>query len=172
MNAIAPVLSPEISLGREALDEADGDRERAVRKLVDRLMADDGLRREHLHAMVKIWADQTVARALKGYRTRIYEIASGNRFVDALKNAAHNEAIRLMDAPLFGGKPLGMATSAEVRDSANQYIAHAKTMGVRGRWQIAVAEEAEKNASGGEKSIREILSEKTLQSLWEQANAK
>ncbi len=163
------------SLALDALNRMGGDSALAINMLADRLLADPELIEANLAAMAKSWAREQVGAALTEWRAQIIRQASGivprpPAYAGQLAAAMVAEHSRMMDFPLYGGKRLGDATIAEVRESAASYAAISRDTGRKARWQAMIAEAAA--ATGDELApIQSILSEATLVNLWGEADA-
>lgn len=156
-----------------ALDDSDGNIIEAADALADKLIQTPALVKEHLRDWARSWAYHRITDILAIRRKSIVRGLAGPTpaagFQNALGAAVQSEFDRLMDMPLFGGKRLGDATAAEVRESAERYDTKAKDMARKARWQIAVAEAVESGSNGEDATVRGTLAEATLIRLWEEA---
>ena len=167
-----------IELARDAIEKEGGDRERATASLAARLRSDEVLREDFLEAMIRHWVLMIIGQVNAQARTAIAAMANGegspSRMGSALREVANNAAVRLMDFPIFGGRPMSTATVAQVRASAERYLEESRSMSRLGRWQQAVAnaaaDEATLNGLPLDAPLMKVLDEETLQRLWDETH--
>lgn len=173
---VIPIAAPaeaELSptdLAREALAEANNLSNDAVAIMVKRVLEDETFFAQYREAMVGEWCRRRVEIVLKDNRR---DAVNGVVRVDGqiFRDAAQANATRLMEMPIWGGKPIGEATADEIYESADLHDKTARTHTQQAEWQAAVAKALEKNGNPGDK-CRDCLSETTLAALWEEtANA-
>lgn len=160
----------EIRIEQIALDDAGGDPDKAVELLTERILEQPEIVQAHLPEWAKAWAYHKVRMLLGQRRVSILAAVGGGNsgtFADHLATAIKNEADRLMDLPIFGGKRLADATAEEVRESARRYAALASDNARKARFYDLVADAAEKKGGG---VIGKVLNENGLTSLWEKAD--
>jgi hypothetical protein len=163
-------ISPEetfTGLARAALEEASGVVEDATRILIDRVLADDAFLSLHIERIIQQWALNWVGRIRASQRSKVVRSVEIDGTV--FREAARANTARLMDMPLWGGKPIGEATADEIYASADEHDKVARTHTQKAAWEAAVAKVLEKNGHPGDK-CRDCLTETTLATLWEEAS--
>jgi hypothetical protein len=167
-----PVPVEHVSIQQQALDDAGGDMSLAVEMLSERLLADRTLCNSMLPQLVHCWASDAIRDLLQKQRRSVIRAIDGSgssaAFGAALGQAMRNEATRLMDMPIFGGKRLADATPEELRESARRYDLVATDARRKARFHQLVADAAAKKGDG---PIGKTLTERTLITLWEKSDA-
>ena len=168
VTALARVVDAEpktsIVSASDALDNTDGDMHLATELLAEQVLAQPKLVKEMLPAWAKAWAFGQVATEVSNRRRAIARANGPKVDGSTFRAAVEANHSRLMEMPIFGGKPIGGATPTEVFASAERYESLAKDSGHKARWQRAVAE-----AAGNAETIAQALSEARLAVLWEEA---
>ncbi|RYG81390.1 MAG: hypothetical protein EON59_14700 [Alphaproteobacteria bacterium] len=183
MNALAENSPAELSpamVARMALEACENIRLDATEWMVAYIRDNPSWASCHADEMARRWANDTVGREIMtasqstfGVR-RVGHAASEATvvpFQSALTEAVNSNFSRLMDSPIWGGKKIGDATPEEIRESARQFGDNGRTLLRKSRWQLAIADAAEKNGAGINEPVRKVLSPKTFEQLWEQTDA-
>lgn len=154
---------------RELFDDCGRDPTRTVDHLVARVKTDPAFRDQHLDAMAREWADRCVRSVMTSIRSNVVAANNPSRLASALELAGRNEAVRLMDMPIWGGKRLGDATPPELDESALNYAKQSKDMAIKSRFQARIADLVRKHA-GEDATVAQAVSAATLQQAWDEIN--
>lgn len=169
-------------LARLALAEAPGPLENAVAWAAEWLEKNPDWRESHRKEMEVVWLRHAINGAICHERKVSNGLPTGGGRTSAsnvipmpantVAAAIADNYSRMMDFPLWGSsKRIGDATVAEIRASAEGFGKQGRTLLRKERWQLAVADAAEKNSDNPEAPIRESLPERTLARLWEESDA-
>lgn len=170
MNAITEIANANdkkfAAMARASLEAVDGMSEAAIDHLANVALRDREFIEANLSAIVRTWAAANVAHALNRFRR--VSVAPPAAVDGSIFNAAVQANYkRFMERPLWGGKPIGNATAAEILASADSYQRQAHTMTKEAEWQSAVAAALGKNGNA-EDRVCDCLTEATLAKLWEE----
>lgn len=171
MTTTAPNIT---STAREALTQAEGDWALAAQIMREWVEEDAELREALTEPLLAkaIWA--AISSCARTDRTKFHAHATATHADrtttdDGLTLLANDHFDSLLLFPLRGGKPLGQATREEVLESAEFYLAQAKTNAIRGRWLNAVA--ARMNESKTVLQHKKQLNDEVLRQLLAAAEA-
>lgn len=135
---------------------------------------------QHQDEMMRYWIGHHIRTASSGnHRALRGDAGVGTAlqpanilpFQSALTQAVNANWSRMMDAPIWGGKKIADATPDEIRESARNFALNGNSMLRRSRFEIAIAEAAEKNGAGSNEPVRNVLSPTTFEQLWEKSDA-
>lgn len=163
---------------RMAMEASDNERLAATDWAVDWVRSNPEWAKSHFGEMMRSWFSWRIGMLVSDER-RVssgerggggYSAANVTPFKSALTEAVNANYSRMIDSPIWGGKPIGNATPEEIRESARQFDLHGKSMIRKARWQILVADAAEKNGAGVNEPVRTALTPKTFEQLWEETD--
>jgi hypothetical protein len=174
-----PVRSAE---GREELRELIAsvvrngeDSEAMVGTLVQAMLDQPELMQRNLPEILHYWARAQVQALRSHIKAHIQRAANGQEQAMAHRSAVGiaiaAEYSRMADMPLYGGKPIGKATAAEIRSSAGRYASQAGDMARKARWQLRVADEIVRTSNREDATAGRVLSEEILKRLWVEAGS-
>ncbi len=151
------------TLARAALVECDGDVDRAIAVVTERLLSDVVLLRVLIEPAVRSAASTNVQGAVRAERASIIRRAA-NR--PALNGAAIMQTLRsnLLDFPLAGGLRLRDATRADVLAQVDRYASQASDLSHKAAWLRAIAD-----ATKGRKRVGECVTAEQAQKLFDEA---
>lgn len=153
-------MTTKAELAQAAHTEANGDTGKAASLLYDRIMSDHVLRAEFIEPLVREWcADLIAAECVRKPRAAVWSEA-----VNHGSNRRARAVVRsLLDFPLPGGKPLHLATRAEVSDAADFYTRQAEDMAWKARWLTRIA-----GGMGRKRTVGAAFDADGLQALYDE----
>lgn len=154
----------------EAIQKAESTDE-AIEALIGEMRARPHLVAANINEILHYWARAQCDVFRRAQRTNVERRVAGSteRHRSAMGAAINAEYRRLMDMPLYGGKPISKATAAEIRESAGRYASQAGDMARKARWQIKVADAVTLASNRPDATPAKVLSETTLSKLWNEA---
>ena len=159
------VETPSLAnLVREALEELDGKRDKAVDRVFYKLKADQKLLRSVVTEAVMFAIAQSAQKGVLQQRHNIlrrHEAAQSRGSVVALAEGISNA---LLDFPLAGGTKLRDAKRGEVMEQVEIYETSAKSMSHKARWLRLIAQAVPDN-----KTVGSVMQEKRVQELFEES---
>lgn len=168
----APKIEPEITLGSlvsDALQEVDGNTEKAINRVLSQLKHDPKLLRRVVQAAIGLAVFHRTQQQIRGQRGNIIRHVTANNQPSRANVVALAQGIRacLLDIPLAGGKRLRDSTREGVLEQVDRYEKQAGDMSHKARWLRLIAQ----SLPAG-KLVGEVVSEERAVELFEQTRTK
>lgn len=169
MTDAAPKIEPEITLGslvRDALDDVDGNAEKAENRVVSLLKNDAKLLRKIVQAVIRLAVFNRTQQIVRNQRQNIIRhVTTANRQPSRGNVIALAQGIRacLLDMPLAGGGRLRDSTREVVLAQVDRYEKQAGDMSHKARWLRLIAQ----SIPAG-KLVGDVVSEERAVELFEQ----
>ena len=150
-------------LARETLDDADGDRRRALPALTARLRANKRLYKRLVDSLVEHACADELRHIIALNRSKIWE---GGKFgaSDASERVRALARSNLLNFVLPNGKRLAHASRAECMECSEDYLKQGRTMCHLGRWLRLIGQSVPEG-----KMVHKALSEERLNELRSEA---
>jgi hypothetical protein len=168
-----PAIAPETTtpkkkqvdikdVAKKALEDADGDVQKGVARMVERVRKNRALFTTLMDPLVESACFREIGMVCRRERRDIWRAPNygpADEGARVIQLAAGN----LLMFPLPGGKPLGEATKEDVEKAAHFYREQSNDMGHKARWLQIIADR-----TPPERLVQHVLSDEELRSLQEQ----
>ena len=155
-------------LANEAFEQSNGDVAKASDILFKRITTDNALHAAYIEPLIREWcADLISAECVRKPRHAIWnasmiEPVPASATTTESNERARNFARSLLDFPLPGGKPLHLASKADVEQAAEFYRKQAEDMAWKARWMQRIA-----GAMGRKRTVGSAFTAEQLEKLRE-----
>lgn len=180
MNAITEILPKKITvsgLAQDCMRRAKGDRDLAVKIMVELVEKNESLFRQLMAPLVKSACRTAISGVIHGERSDIWNSKSAPEAANVSASVSERQKARInalakgtlegfLAWPLRTGKLLGAATREEVSAEATEFHASAKQMKHRGDWLTLIVDRLEPGQIVGD-----VLTSDDLRKMQEAAGA-